>query len=58
MTTGMEAVVDRAGDELSNNLFTDLAPLLSLFGERFAQQYMSRSRMLSGPHYLLEVDLF
>ncbi|KAF8532804.1 hypothetical protein BDD12DRAFT_950798, partial [Trichophaea hybrida] len=31
------------GDEFSNNLFTDLAPLLQLFGERFAQQFMSQS---------------
>ncbi|KAI5776322.1 hypothetical protein EDC01DRAFT_625499, partial [Geopyxis carbonaria] len=31
------------GDEFSNNLFSDLAPLLALFGEQFAKQYMSQS---------------
>ncbi|KAI5794203.1 hypothetical protein FPQ18DRAFT_388452 [Pyronema domesticum] len=33
----------RDGEEFSNNLVSDLAPLLALFGERFAQQYMSIS---------------
>ncbi|KAI5779885.1 hypothetical protein DFH27DRAFT_489087 [Peziza echinospora] len=32
-----------SGDEFSNNLFSDLAPLLSLFGEQFAKQFMSAS---------------
>ncbi|KAI9170538.1 hypothetical protein HJFPF1_00006 [Paramyrothecium foliicola] len=31
------------GDEFSNNLFTDLAPLLALFGERATMQYMSQA---------------
>ncbi|KAF8251305.1 hypothetical protein K440DRAFT_595898, partial [Wilcoxina mikolae CBS 423.85] len=31
------------GDDYSNNLFTDLAPLLALFGEQFAKQFMSQS---------------
>ncbi|KAI5780928.1 hypothetical protein EDC01DRAFT_598895, partial [Geopyxis carbonaria] len=31
------------GDEFSNNLFSDLGPLLQLFGERFAQQFLSES---------------
>ncbi|KAI5815819.1 hypothetical protein BZA77DRAFT_73218 [Pyronema omphalodes] len=31
------------GAEVSNNLISDLAPLLALFGERFAQQFMSFS---------------
>ncbi|KAF8451721.1 hypothetical protein BDZ91DRAFT_618025, partial [Kalaharituber pfeilii] len=31
------------GDEFSNNLFTDLAPLLTLFGERVATQYLRHS---------------
>ncbi|KAF8462255.1 hypothetical protein BDZ91DRAFT_784528 [Kalaharituber pfeilii] len=32
-----------AGDEFSNNLFSDLAPLLTLFGERVATQYLRHS---------------
>ncbi|KAF8475097.1 hypothetical protein BDZ91DRAFT_690846 [Kalaharituber pfeilii] len=31
------------GDEFSNNLFSDLAPLLTLFGERVATQYLRHS---------------
>ncbi|RYP78372.1 hypothetical protein DL771_000557 [Monosporascus sp. 5C6A] len=31
------------GDDFSNNLFSDLAPLLTLFGERFTMQFMSQS---------------
>ncbi|KAL0634201.1 hypothetical protein Q9L58_006877 [Maublancomyces gigas] len=31
------------GDEVTNNLITDIAPLLALFGERVAQQFMSQS---------------
>ncbi|KAF3246116.1 hypothetical protein TWF192_006966 [Orbilia oligospora] len=30
-------------DEFSNNLFSDLAPLLALFGEQVAKQYLSQS---------------
>ncbi|KAM3516176.1 hypothetical protein MY11210_000198 [Beauveria gryllotalpidicola] len=32
-----------AGDDFSSNLFSDLAPLLSLFGERVTMQFMSQS---------------
>ncbi|KAJ4077796.1 hypothetical protein NW761_012114 [Fusarium oxysporum] len=32
-----------AGDDFSNNLFSDLAPLLALFGERVTMQFMSQS---------------
>ncbi|KAF8535429.1 hypothetical protein BDD12DRAFT_892991 [Trichophaea hybrida] len=31
------------GDDYSNNLFSDLVPLLALFGEKFAKQFMSQS---------------
>ncbi|KAI5806866.1 hypothetical protein BZA77DRAFT_229411, partial [Pyronema omphalodes] len=31
------------GAEFSNNFISDLSPLLALFGERFAQQFMSFS---------------
>lgn len=31
------------GDEFSNNLFSDLAPILALFGEQVAMQFMSES---------------
>ncbi|KAI5787309.1 hypothetical protein EDC01DRAFT_617754, partial [Geopyxis carbonaria] len=34
---------DDSGDEFSNNLFSDLAPLLALFGEQVTKQYMSQS---------------
>jgi len=29
------------GDDFSNNLFSDLAPLLALFGEQVAKQYVT-----------------
>lgn len=32
-----------AGGDFSNNLFSDLAPVLALFGEQVAKQYMSQS---------------
>ncbi|KAF8241210.1 hypothetical protein K440DRAFT_523789, partial [Wilcoxina mikolae CBS 423.85] len=32
-----------SGDDFMNNLFSDLAPLLALFGEQFAKQFMSES---------------
>ncbi|RPB13071.1 hypothetical protein P167DRAFT_486901 [Morchella conica CCBAS932] len=32
-----------AGDEFSNNLFSDLAPLLTLFGEQVAKQFLGQS---------------
>ncbi|KAF8241203.1 hypothetical protein K440DRAFT_22882 [Wilcoxina mikolae CBS 423.85] len=31
------------GDDYTNNLFSDIAPLLALFGEQFAKQFMSQS---------------
>ncbi|KAI5777047.1 hypothetical protein EDC01DRAFT_624570, partial [Geopyxis carbonaria] len=31
------------GDEFSNNLFSDLAPLLALFGEQVTKQFLSQS---------------
>ena len=31
------------GDDFSNNLFSDLAPILALFGEQVARQFMSQS---------------
>jgi hypothetical protein len=30
-----------SGNDFSNNLFTDLAPLLALFGETVTKQYLS-----------------
>ena len=32
-----------AGDEFANNLFSDLAPLLTLFGEQVTKQFLSLS---------------
>ncbi|KAI5797869.1 hypothetical protein DFH27DRAFT_560607 [Peziza echinospora] len=37
------AAAGNEGDDFSNNLFTDIAPLLALFGEQFAKQFMSQS---------------
>ncbi|RPA83161.1 hypothetical protein BJ508DRAFT_207380, partial [Ascobolus immersus RN42] len=34
---------DDPGEEFSNNLFSDLAPLLTLFGEQVAKQFLSQS---------------
>ncbi|KAF2869583.1 hypothetical protein BDV95DRAFT_105006 [Massariosphaeria phaeospora] len=42
ISNGVAAAGDEA-DELGFNLFTDLAPLLALFGEQFARQFMSES---------------
>ncbi|KAL8399273.1 hypothetical protein RB596_007914 [Gaeumannomyces avenae] len=39
---GCVAAAD-AGDDFSNNLFSDLAPLLALFGERVTMQFISQS---------------
>lgn len=36
-------VVADSGDDFSNNLFSDLAPLLTLFGEQVANQFLSQS---------------
>ncbi|KAG5660338.1 hypothetical protein KAF25_002944 [Fusarium avenaceum] len=40
------------GDDFSNNMFSDLAPLLALFGERVAMQFMSQS-MGWADHFIL-----
>ncbi|KAH7253625.1 uncharacterized protein BKA55DRAFT_343252 [Fusarium redolens] len=32
-----------SGDDFSNNMFSDLAPLLALFGERVTMQFLSQS---------------
>ena len=37
------SVASASGDDFSNNLFSDLAPLLALFGERVTVQYLSQS---------------
>jgi len=36
-------VLADSGGDFSNNLFSDLAPILALFGEQVAKQYMSHS---------------
>lgn len=36
-------VKDFGGDEFANNLFSDLAPLLTLFGEQVTKQFLSLS---------------
>ena len=36
-----------AGEDFSNNLFSDLAPILALFGEQVAKQFMSQSMGLA-----------
>ncbi|CAF3624587.1 unnamed protein product [Fusarium graminearum] len=41
LVTGCRASDD--GDDFSNNLFSDLAPLLALFGERVTMQFVSQS---------------
>ncbi|PMB64524.1 hypothetical protein BM221_009363 [Beauveria bassiana] len=43
-----KAAVD-SGNDFVNNLFTDLAPLLALFGERVTQQFMSQSTGWADP---------
>jgi hypothetical protein len=35
------AMAKDTGDDFSNNLFSDLAPLLTLFGEQVAKQYVT-----------------
>jgi len=35
--------LDFPGDEFANNLFSDLAPLLTLFGEQVTKQFLSMS---------------
>jgi len=36
-----------SGEDFSNNLLSDLAPLLALFGDQFAKQFMSQSMSLT-----------
>ena len=45
LVRAVEAATDplHNGDEFSNNLFSDLAPLLTLFGEQVTKQFMSQS---------------
>ena len=45
LVRAVEAATDPLvnGDEFSNNLFSDLAPLLTLFGEQVTKQFMSES---------------
>ncbi|KAL4986628.1 hypothetical protein BDW68DRAFT_162964 [Aspergillus falconensis] len=40
---GIPAVAAQGWDDFSNNLATDLAPFLSLFGEQVTKQYLSES---------------
>ena len=42
-TARIPLVLADAGEDFSNNLFSDLAPILALFGEEVAKQYMSYS---------------
>lgn len=39
----ISTVAAESGDDFSNNLFSDLAPLLTLFGEQVAKQFLSQS---------------
>ncbi|RYP67006.1 hypothetical protein DL770_008705 [Monosporascus sp. CRB-9-2] len=43
ITGDLPGAEDFAGDEFSNNLFSDLAPLLTLFGEQVTKQFLSMS---------------
>ncbi|KAF3007124.1 hypothetical protein E8E14_009391 [Neopestalotiopsis sp. 37M] len=43
VTTFATTVAADGGDDFANNLFSDLAPLLALFGERVTMQFMSQS---------------
>src|SRR5437762_441362 len=38
-----QAIAAHSGEDFSNNLFTDLGPILALFGEQVAKQFMSQS---------------
>ena len=42
-TARIPFVLADTGEDFSNNLFSDLAPVLTLFGEQVAKQYMSHS---------------
>lgn len=41
--SGAPTSSDFDGDDFSNNLFSDLAPLLTLFGEQVTKQFLSMS---------------
>lgn len=41
--SGTPTSSDFDGDDFSNNLFSDLAPLLTLFGEQVTKQFLSLS---------------
>lgn len=43
LTAFLPTAAGDSGDDFTNNLFSDLAPLLALFGERVAQQFMSQA---------------
>ncbi|KAK0634196.1 hypothetical protein B0T14DRAFT_87254 [Immersiella caudata] len=43
MANATGADTEFSGDEFSNNLFSDLAPLLTLFGEQVTKQFLSMS---------------
>ncbi|KAI5795778.1 hypothetical protein EDC01DRAFT_64217 [Geopyxis carbonaria] len=43
--TYIKPVLADAGDDFSNNLLSDLAPVLALFGEQVAKQFMSQSML-------------
>ncbi|KAF9880046.1 hypothetical protein CkaCkLH20_02857 [Colletotrichum karsti] len=40
---GARCVLADPGDDFANNLFTDLSPLLALFGERVTMQFLSQA---------------
>lgn len=42
-TAGAPSSTEFDGDDFSNNLFSDLAPLLTLFGEQVTKQFLSMS---------------
>lgn len=43
VTVFIQQAVAVTGEDFSNNLFSDLAPVLALFGEQVAKQFMSQS---------------
>ncbi|WAO86219.1 Hypothetical protein NCS54_00348500 [Fusarium falciforme] len=43
LATCASCVAADSGDDFSNHLFSDLVPLLALFGERVTMQFMSQS---------------
>ncbi|PGH02247.1 hypothetical protein AJ79_07696 [Helicocarpus griseus UAMH5409] len=51
-TTKQPSSNELDGSDFSNNLFTDLVPLLTFFGEQVTKQFLSQS-MTYGDHVLL-----